>query len=239
MRHSIGHRSHRHMTLSNQVVLRSALAVTRPPLDVFLMRGHTLPLPYLKSPSVSFLVHLSPLAYLTLLRAPSTTSPPAAKSPLPTLDVPFHKLRARLTSHPPLPGTTIANLILSTASSLSPSDSLGMHSLASRPVYTLTQMTPPSDYHFFETIDPPNTPTAGTAYRWFLDFTDGGSHRGVVMSQSRMREVETIVNPLSEIDASGNEPLIGFGMGSWVDLLVRSRIVSPCRKAHFSFQAEP
>lgn len=184
------------------------------------MRGHTLPLPYLRSPSMSFLVHLSPHAYLTLLRTPQASAPSIPKSPLPSIDIPFQTLRSRLASHPPLPGATIATLILATASSLSPSDSLGMHSLASRPVYVLTPMSAPPDYHFFETTDPPGSPTAGTAYRWFLDFTDGGNQRGVVMSQSRMREIETIVNPLSGIDTSSNVPIMSFGMGSWVDLLV-------------------
>lgn len=41
------------------------------------------------------------------------------------------------------------------------------------------------------------------------------------MSQSRMREIETIVNPLSGMDAPNNVPMMNFGMGSWVDLLVR------------------
>ncbi|KAH8093856.1 hypothetical protein BXZ70DRAFT_1001486 [Cristinia sonorae] len=198
----------------------SSLSGSPAPLDIFLMRGHTLPLPYLRSPSMSFLVHLSPLAYLTLLRTPPPPSQPTPKSPLPSIDIPFHTIRSRLTKHPHHPGATIATLVLATASTPSPTDSLGMHSLASRPVHTLTPMTPPPDYHFFETTDPPGSPTAGTAYRWLLDFTDDGSHRGVVMSQSRMREIETIVNPLSGIDASSNVPLMGFGMGSWVDLLL-------------------
>ena len=122
------------------------------------MRGHTLPLPYLRSPSMSFLVHLSPHAYLTLLRTPQVSTPSIPKSPLPSIDIPFQTLRSRLAAHPPLPGATIATLILATASSLSPSDSLGMHSLASRPVYVLTPMSAPPDYHFFDDLSKTLTP---------------------------------------------------------------------------------
>ncbi|KAH9069863.1 hypothetical protein EDB83DRAFT_2371710, partial [Lactarius deliciosus] len=39
------------------------------PLDVFLLRGHPLGLPYLHSPTLCFLVYLSPRAYLSLQRS--------------------------------------------------------------------------------------------------------------------------------------------------------------------------
>ncbi|THH32518.1 hypothetical protein EUX98_g1705 [Antrodiella citrinella] len=219
----------------------ATLSTSPAPLDIFLMRGHTLPLPYLRTPSMSFLLHLSPLTYLTLLRTPASRSAPPPRSPLPSLDIPFHVLRSRLTAHTPLSGATIATLTLGTASSLSPSDSLGMHSLAARPVFTLTPTSHPADYHFFETADPPGSPTAGTAYRWFLDFTDGGSHRGVVMSQSRMREIETIVNPLSGMEGSGSVGMMNFSVGNWVDLLLNpgSASVSMSSERYTSLYTSP
>jgi hypothetical protein len=58
-------------------------------------------------------------------------------------------------------------------------------------------------------------------YVWMLDFTDGGKNPGVVMSQSRMRDIELVVNPLGGIDGLNSVGMISFGTGSWVDLLVR------------------
>ncbi|KAH9002510.1 hypothetical protein EDB83DRAFT_2469434, partial [Lactarius deliciosus] len=57
------------------------------PLDVLLLRGHALGLPYLHSLTLCFLVYLSPRAYLSLQRsAPATTS---LQTQPPTSDIPF------------------------------------------------------------------------------------------------------------------------------------------------------
>jgi hypothetical protein len=51
-----------------------------------------------------------------------------------------------------------------------------------------------------------------------LDFTQGGKRRGVVMSQSRMKAIELVVNPLAvghNLSAMGDT-----AAGSWIDLLV-------------------
>ena len=45
-----------------------ALALPKAPLDILLLRGHALPIPYLTSPSISFLTHISPMGYLALMR---------------------------------------------------------------------------------------------------------------------------------------------------------------------------
>ena len=61
----------------------------------------------------------------------------------------------------------------------------------------------------------------GQQFTWILDFTGGGAHPGVVVSQARMREIELVVNPISGMHHI--EPSIvsfGGGTGSWVDLLV-------------------
>ena len=93
-----------------------------------------------------------------------------------------------------------------------------MEALAARPTFILHEAGAKVDAVFSLPLDAPG---AFASYRWFLDFTDGGKHPGVVMSQSRMREIETIVNPLgtgfSPVDAM---PLLGLVSGSWVDLLV-------------------
>ncbi|KAF7375971.1 hypothetical protein MSAN_00011700 [Mycena sanguinolenta] len=54
---------------------------------------------------------------------------------------------------------------------------------------------------------------------WILDFTHGGKFPGVVVSQSRMREMELVVHPLSGMDAMGLG-MMSFGTGSWVALLL-------------------
>ena len=95
-----------------------------------------------------------------------------------------------------------------------------MEALATRPTFILHEAGAKVDAVFSLPLDAPG---AVAGYRWFLDFTDGGKCAGVVMSQSRMREIETIVNPLgtgfSPVDTM---PILDFPGGSWVDLLVRS-----------------
>ena len=59
-------------------------------------------------------------------------------------------------------------------------------------------------------------------FTWILDFTEGGKYPGVVMSQSRMREIEFVINPFNDMGGMDNVPMMSsFGAGSWVDLLVR------------------
>jgi hypothetical protein len=65
-----------------------------------------------------------------------------------------------------------------------------------------------------------NSGVALDQHTWFLDFTNGGKHSGVVMTQSRMRDIELIINPLSDIDHLNPVNMMSFGTGSWVDLLV-------------------
>ena len=60
-------------------------------------------------------------------------------------------------------------------------------------------------------------------YTWVLDFTHGGKQPGVVTSQSRMKEIELVVNPLGGIDSlNGVSEMLSFGTVGWIDLLVRS-----------------
>lgn len=57
-------------------------------------------------------------------------------------------------------------------------------------------------------------------HTWILDFTSGGKYPGIVMSQSRMRDIELVVNPLGGMDNLNSVGMITFGPGSWVDHLV-------------------
>ena len=73
----------------------------------------------------------------------------------------------------------------------------------------------------------PTEANGGTGhFEWVLDFTNNGKTPGIVMSQSRMREIEAVINPFSV-------SVEGPGMGhlgqneSWVDLLVCSVLLMP------------
>ncbi|KAJ4468289.1 hypothetical protein J3R30DRAFT_1695143 [Lentinula aciculospora] len=205
----------------------------RPPLDIFLLRAHTLPLPYLKSPSLSFLIHLSPLAYLSLLR--SSAKPPATSATLPNFDIPLHQLRASLATSSK--GATIATLTLSPPieSHIFPA-SMSIPTLTARPTFSLVPGGSDLEHVFPQladlpatALDPANNELSGRNV-WLLDFTEGGKYPGIVMSQSRMREIELVINPLSSMEPINTVGMMSFGTGSWVDLLINpSSLVSPER----------
>lgn len=193
------------------------------PLDIFLMRAHALPLRYLTAPSVSFLVYTSPLTYLTLLH---TTSPAAATQStasrgLPQLDVPFNVLQSMLASHPRPKGITMASLVLSTAENLtSMADSVNIAEFITRPTFPLAPTGVQADRALPQATQLPGTPLHAPSPAWVLDLTEGGKYPGVVLSQTRMREIELLLNPLSGMDQLHGVHPIAFGMGSWLDLLV-------------------
>ncbi|CCL99840.1 uncharacterized protein FIBRA_01864 [Fibroporia radiculosa] len=196
------------------IAAESANSVTHVPLDIFLTRAHALPLPYLTTASISFLTYVSPLAYLSLLRG----SPPfsGSKSSLPKLDLSFDHLRSTLASHPRPLGVTVTTLILISSNAPAPvEDPVDIADLGSRPTFTLV----PSGAQLNHIL--PTATGVGTSHSWNLDFTDGGKYRGIVMTQSRMREIELVVNPLSGMANMGQiSPMMSLGSGSWVDLLI-------------------
>ncbi|KAJ7128904.1 hypothetical protein C8R43DRAFT_683610 [Mycena crocata] len=197
---------------SEAEAVASSLAVERVPLDIYLLRSHALPLPYLVSPSISFLVYVSPHTYLSLKKS----SPPisAVELNLPKLDIPFSQLRPYLST--PHRGATMATLLLSplTDSQLFPA-SLSMPNIISRPTFPLSPSGADLEHVFPQTAEL----TSDGQHVWILDFTQGGQVPGVVISQSRLREMELVVNPLSGMDPT-NPMMMSFGTGSWVALLL-------------------
>jgi hypothetical protein len=175
-------------------------------------------------PAVSFLTFLSPLAYLSLLKTvPSSSSPLQSTSKLPILDIPLAYLRERLSTHPRPKGVTIATLAISQPPKHDRLPSIEIDDNGTgRPTFVLAQ--PESNRTFPQLPAPPqNTPLSDESYTWTLDFTTSGKYPGVVMSQSRMRMIECILDPSAMgMDDVG---MMGFGGGqglrSWVDLLVR------------------
>ncbi|KIJ67853.1 hypothetical protein HYDPIDRAFT_37449 [Hydnomerulius pinastri MD-312] len=138
------------------------------PLDKTLSQ-RALPITYLNTPSLSFLVWLSPLAYLRLLRSlpieqPSTTSG--------STDIPMLHLTSSLSEKSG--GATIASLKL-----IPSSDAFGVPSLSDAQ----------NDYIF------PDTPSR----TWVLDFNRPSTaqsfpaNSGVVMSQNRMRAIQNVI----------------------------------------------
>lgn len=182
-------------------------------LDIFLRRGHALPLPCLLSPALSFLIHVSPPTYLSLLRSASFETLDKSFA----LDVSIQHLRYHLSMQPQLPGVCMATLrLLSTTATLHapPTPEL---SLSTRPVFVLAPEAAALD-HTFPTPHARNGTDSG--YAWCIDFTSGGQTPGVIMAQSRMREIESVINPLGELDQGGTGSTISYGNSSWLDMLV-------------------
>ncbi|KAH9166269.1 hypothetical protein EDB89DRAFT_2233010 [Lactarius sanguifluus] len=180
------------------------------PLDVLLLRGHALSLPYLHSPTLCFLVYLSPRAYLSLQRsAPATTSP---QTQPPTSDISSTHLYNCLSGDHPQIGVTRATLTLVPLSALphtppSSADPL----LSGRPSFPLA----PNAIGFSYDFPLPTGPDAGK-YGWVLGFG-----AGIVISQSRMLEIARAVQP-QELSYPGTGPSLSFMTGSWVDMLLNS-----------------
>lgn len=225
------------VTKSETEAISRSLSLDPTPLDIYLMRAHSLPLPYTNSPTMSFLIHISPLSYLTLLRSsPSQTRQSSSGS---SIDIPVPHLRTYLNSHPKPPGVTLASLHLvqQAQSQIHMSeDSMEMPPLSTRPTFPLLSTPEETGYAFPGPQSQPQSQGEESAetlrYRWDLDFTEGGRSRGMVMAQSRMHEIEIIVNPFGGMTAGGMGGMMSFGGGSWVDLLLNpdaSNLVSPER----------
>jgi hypothetical protein len=131
-------------------------------LDKFLTQ-HALPLPFLVTPSLSFMVWFSPRVYLQLLRSCSPSKQPSTWN----IDIPIAHLKTSMLDT--LEDVTIATLRLVPCAEvakykMNPSDVPGDHALLTAP----SQM-------------------------WVLDFTAKLPQNGVVMCQNRMRIIQGIV----------------------------------------------
>ncbi|KAG6811992.1 hypothetical protein H0H92_004957 [Tricholoma furcatifolium] len=223
---------------SEAEVVASSLALPRAPLDIFLLRSHALPLPFLISPSISFLIHISPEAYLPLLKKDDLPSSGTA------WDIPLPFLRSSLLSFQR--GLTIATLTLTVAGTgqIFPA-TMSMPTFTARPTFPLAPQGLDVEHAFPRTLNPSggmmSSPHLETnkQYSWVLDFTNGGRNLGVVMSQSRMREIELIVNPLGGIDTMDSVAMMTFGTSSWVDLLTSPSSAHPPLQLRLKAPEEP
>ena len=198
-------------------------------LDVFLSRAHALAVPYLVSPTMSFLVYLSPLAYYALIRPDendSNRAPVRHETPdsYTKLDVPLSVLQHRLSNRQSRPaGATIATLTLKSVSTSLPLPEWrpDQRPNLGRPYFRLpgASVLAALDHYL---IAPSSDNSNNTRDVWMLDFTDSGRSPGIVMTHSRMREIQQVIDP---VNLGGG---IGFPMqmhpqplpGSWIGLLV-------------------
>ena len=174
-------------------------------------------------PSISFLVYLSPSSYISLLQGTSIKAESEDSLHLDIVPSKVRSLLGKLTK-----GVTIATLYLDKLSEahLYP-PSMSMPNVPARPSFTLAPSAAELD-HTFPQLDSfgvgimaSDTSSETAPHAWVLDFTDGGKRPGVVMSQSRMKAIELVVNPLGGGDGlPGVADMLSFGTGSWVDLLV-------------------
>ncbi|KAF8629178.1 hypothetical protein AX17_005763 [Amanita inopinata Kibby_2008] len=207
-------------------LVATSLCELRAPLDIFLRRSHALPLPYLNCPSLSFLVYLSPRGYLSCLKQRFQQlhpTPEEQQSVIP-LDIDLGRIRTYLTSRPE--GATVATLRLCSYSGpqLYPS-SMSMPSFLSRPTFPLSLKGAELEHVFLEAPPIFTDTTIGSSssiqnHSWLLDFTHGGRTEGIVLSQSRMRDIEMVVNPLSGMDHLPPVSILSFQSTSWVSLLL-------------------
>lgn len=199
--------------------LDSSLSLPYAPLDIFLTRAHALPLPYLTTPTLNFLVHISSRAYFSLCRSSASSS----YSGTPQLfDIPMPALREYISKHT-YPRTTSPSSSLFTIASLRVSPSrpspLSSHlgTPAAQPSFVLLPSLSENFEHAF--LEHPD-------YEWVLDFSDstGGNSAGdnitkggVVMRQSAMREIAGMVGSGAQMNGMMGSSAKGL---SWVDLLV-------------------
>ena len=212
-------------------------------LDVFLSRAHALAVPYLLAPAMSFLVYLSPYAYYCL-RQPSSQNGVGVAHDADTymkLDIPFSRLRSLLSQRKTRPeGATTATLTLtSIPKSITPSfATLDLRHFDphghSRPFFRLpgtSHLT--SLNHTLLTrvrtnvnesapVRSPESASENTEQVWMLDFTDGGRSAGIILSHTRMREIQQVIDPASAAGALGLGVTMPPMLGNWVGLLVSS-----------------
>ncbi|KAF9264189.1 hypothetical protein L218DRAFT_863517 [Marasmius fiardii PR-910] len=217
--------------------IASSSGTSLPALDIFLLRSHALPLPYLSFPSLSFLIHISPLLYLTALRKFADVDTTGNQ---PQFDVSLSGLRSYLSDRPR--GATMCTLVLSQPTETHLFEpSMSMPNLTYRPTFPLVPDVSDPEHVFpqldlsVSSLDTSLSESSGRNI-WMLDFTADGKSPGVVMSQSRMRDIELIINPLSSMETLSSVGMLSFGSGSWVDLLLNPSIpISPeCYTALYS-----
>ncbi|ELU45125.1 hypothetical protein AG1IA_00846 [Rhizoctonia solani AG-1 IA] len=203
--------------------LASQLGAPKAPLDIFLRRAHAFPLINLNSPSISFLIGMTPISYLSLLKASTNHVENPPSDPQPNIDIPNNLLRRFVAQHPTPPGITTCNLIVVSGNQ---SNSEPIHPTPPRVPYfpLLGVSSMPSQSHAFPLPDGDSS--------WVLDF----GAKGLVMRRSAMQALVQALGHVGDIDVTlSGMGFMNLGMGlisgenpGWVSMLVR-RLTSPNR----------
>ncbi|KAG8777299.1 hypothetical protein FRC12_000444 [Ceratobasidium sp. 428] len=209
--------------------LCSQLKTDKAPLDIYLRRAHALPLVNLNSPSISFLIGIPPIVYLSLLKASASQPAHPASDPQPNIDVSITLLRNFVAQHPTPPGITTCNLILS------PCNQLETGSIPRPPQFSLLDNSPiPSLTHVF--------PLPGPNNAWVLDF----GAKGLVMRRTAMQTLVQALGHVLDLDiAMSGIGFLSLGMGlinedsrGWVNMLLQ-RPVTMSTQQLYTVQKSP
>ncbi|KAG8763577.1 hypothetical protein FRC11_001470 [Ceratobasidium sp. 423] len=203
--------------------LSSQLRTPKAPLDIFLRRAHAFPLINLNSPSVSFLIGMTPISYLSLLKVSPNHADNPTSDPQPDIDIPINLLRRFVAQYPTPPGITTCNLII-VSGSQSNSGPV-QHSPPRVPYFPLLGVPSiPSQSHAF--------PLPGGDSSWVLDF----GAKGLIMRRSAMQALVQALGHVSDIDVTlSGMGFMNLGMGlmseenpGWVSMLLqkRSRVIT-------------
>lgn len=200
------------------------------PLDIFLSRAHALAIPYLVAPAMSFIIHLSPVAYCSLLQASGNVFENRTPNSTWKLDIPVSVLRKQLTNRLTRPpGTILATLLYSHVSTplISLKSPTEYSSPTGRPSFRLFKTSNLSETNYtFLRPSKTNFVEGKVPHEWVLDFTDGGRSEGIVIPHFRMREIESVLHPMGNAPMNHGMQLQGhmpeqFNPGNWISLLVR------------------
>ncbi|CAE6387799.1 unnamed protein product [Rhizoctonia solani] len=211
------------LTCQEAARIASQLGAPKAPLDIFLRRAHAFPLINLNSPSISFLIGMTPISYLSLLKASTNHNDNPSSDPQPNIDIPNNLLRRFVAQYPTPPGITTCNLIVVSGNQSN-----------SGPIH----QTPPR-VPYFPLLDVPSMPSQSHAFplpsgdsSWVLDF----GAKGLVMRRSAMQALVQALGHVGDIDVTlSGMGFMNLGMGlmsgenpGWVSMLLqkRSRILT-------------
>jgi hypothetical protein len=196
-------------------------------LDIFVLQSHGLPLPYLASISITFLVHLSPVGYLTIFQQRKDKEKVISTTDQWKIDLPLTSIREHLQvageMRRSFAGVSCVDLKLENAANLETAAS-GLGSLEIK-MDTNIDAADFSQLDQNENFDDLVFPlpqsilsdlTPGKSYAWMLDFGD----QPIVLSKSRLRRIQALLDPLrpNSLDPSHGIPF--RDLVSWTDLLV-------------------
>lgn len=198
-------------------VLRDYETAVKPqvPADILALRTGGIPIPYLLSFSLSFLLYLSPLAYLTCLRYSNTFGKPIPDQEI--MDISFNPIRHILSDVETRERLDVLVASISyepNAKTSLPAPSVDQVMLS--PEKESSSEGEDSMMYRFLTSD-------GSAGRWALTFLFGQTGNPLIISQSRMKRIASIVDlgTNSRDDSYGLMGLTGSSdvQGpSWLDL---------------------